>query len=245
MAIMRINKFLLGLSVAMMASSVAVAQTDTLQGSGIRVRKDASLGQRDPSYSRDTVTPATAVETPTPGYSAGDVEMTFTGWGDGNMIHYVIVGDSMEVELARLADTRAGSAAVRELATMLVTDHSAYLAEDLEMAKDEDLGRTPHPSDNTLSRLTNAWNELSGLTGSAFDRAFLRHIAMKHQSSIAAYRTLEPSARDDDLEKLLEERVPMLERHLNRAREIAGTLGVELHMTTPSGQTTGTTRYPN
>jgi putative membrane protein len=237
---MRISKVLLGLGVAMMASSVAAAQVDTLQGSGIRVRKDASLTMRD------TVSLAVSDTgtVRTPNYAAGDVDM-FAGWGDGNIIHYVIVGDSMEVELARLAETRAASAGVREFARMLVTDHSAYLAEDLEMNKDEDLGRVPHSNDNTFSRLTNVWNELSGLNGSAFDRAFLRHIAMKHQSSIAAYRTLEPSARDDDLEKLLEARIPLLERHLNRAREVAGTLNVDLNITTPTGQTSGSTRYPN
>ncbi len=239
---MRMRKTLLGLGVAMMASSVAMAQADTLQGSGIRVRKDASLAMRDTMSLavRDTVT---GVDTRTPSYAAGDVDM-FAGWGDGNIIHYVIVGDSMEVEIARLAETRAANAGVRDFARMLVTDHSAYLAEDLEMSKDEDLGRTPHPNDNTFGRLTNAWNELNRLSGSAFDRAFLRHIAMKHQSSIAAYRTLEPSARDDDLEKLLEDRIPLLERHLNRAREVAGTLGVDLTIT-PAGQTTGSTRYPN
>jgi putative membrane protein len=238
---MRISKVLLGVGVAMTMGSAALAQTDTLQGSGIRVRKDASLSWRDTGAvaARDT---GTAVTT---SYSTGDVETSFAGWVDGNIIHYVIVGDSMEVELARLAETRAASAEVRDFARMLLTDHSAYLAEDLEMSKDEDLGRAASPTDYTLTRLTTMWNELSGLNGSAFDRAFLRHIAMKHQSSIAAYRTLEPSARDDDLEKLLEDRVPLLERHLNRAREIAGTLNVDLNMTTPSSQTGGTTRYPN
>jgi putative membrane protein len=245
---MRMRKVLLGVGAAtMMASSIAVAQTDTLQGSGIRVRKDASLTLRDTASMRDTLTTA-GVQTSTTSYAAGDVDM-FAGWNDGNIIHYVIVGDSMEVELARLAETRAGSAEVREFARMLATDHGAYLAEDLEMARDEDLGRTAHANDNTYTRLTNAWNELRGLRGAAFDRAFLRQIAMKHQSSISAYRTLEPSARDDDLEKLLEERVPLLERHLNRARELAGTLGVDLNMTTPpAGQgstSSGSTRYPN
>jgi putative membrane protein len=235
---MRMSEVLLGVGVAMMASSVAMAQADTLQGSGIRVRKDASLAMRD------TVSLAVRDTGVVQSYAAGDVDM-FAGWGDGNIIHYVIVGDSMEVEIARLAETRAASAEVRELARMLATDHSAYLAEDLEMNKDEDLGRMPNPNDNTFNRLTNVWNELRGLSGSAFDRAFLRHIAMKHQSSIAAYRTLEPSARDDDLEKLLEDRIPLLERHLNRSREVAGTLGVDLNITTPTGQTTGSTRYPN
>jgi putative membrane protein len=223
---MRASKFLLGLSMTMMASSVAMAQADTLQGSGIRVRKDYALSMRDTLTDRDTTI---AVTTPTPTYTGSDMT-TFTGWGDGHMIHYVIVGDSMEVEIARLAETRAASAEVRAFARMLVTDHSASLAEDLEMAKDEDLGRTPHPNDHSFHHLTSVWNELRGLTGSAFDRAFLQRVAMKHQSAIAAYRTLEPSARDDDLEKLLEDRVPILERHLNRAREIAGTLGVNLSM---------------
>jgi putative membrane protein len=236
------RKTLLGFGVAMMASSVAVAQTDTLPGSGIRVRKDASLAMRDTVSlaARDTVT---GVDTRT-SYAAGDVEM-FRGWNDGNIIHYVIVGDSMEVEIARLAETRAASADVRDLARMLATDHTAYLAVDLEMNRDEDLGRMRNPNDNTFNRLTNTWNELSGLSGSAFDRRFLQRMAMKHQSSISAYGKLEPSARDDDLEKLLRDRVSMLERHLNRAREVAGTLGVDLNITTPTGQPTGSTRYPN
>jgi putative membrane protein len=239
---MRMRKVLLGFGAATMTlSSVAVAQTDTLQGSGIRVRKDASLTLRDTASMRDTLT--TAGVPTTTSYAGGDVDM-FVGWNDGNIIHYVIVGDSMEVELARLAETRAGSAEVREFARMLATDHGAYLAEDLEMARDEDLGRTAHARDNAYNRLTSAWNELSGLTGAAFDRAFLRQIAMKHQSSISAYRTLEPSARDDDLEKLLEERVPLLERHLNRARELAGTMGVDLGTTT-TPTSSGSTRYPN
>jgi putative membrane protein len=237
---MRISKALLGFGVAMVASSVAMAQADTLRGSGIRVRKDVSLAMRDTVSlaMRDTGVVRT------PSYSAGDVDM-FAGWGDGNIIHYVIVGDSMEVEIARLAETRAATPEVRDLARMLVTDHTAYLAEDLEMNQDEDLGRVPNANDNTFNRLTHVWNELRGLTGSAFDRAFLGHIAMKHQNSIAAYRTLEPSARDDDLEKLLEDRIPLLERHLNRAREVAGGLGLDLNITSPTGQATGSTRYPN
>jgi predicted outer membrane protein len=232
---MRRRTVLLGLGAAMMASSVAMAQTDTLQRSGIRVRKDASL---DVSYTR------TGVDVRTPSYAGGDVDI-YAGWTDGNIIHYLIVGDSMEVEIARLAETRSGSAAVRDLARMLASDHTAYLAEDLEMNRDEDLGRVPSPNDMTLSRLTNAWNELRGLSGAAFDRAFLRQIAAKHQSSIAAYRALEPNARDDDLEKLLEDRIPLLERHLNRTRDVAATLGVNLNITTGTGQTTGSTRYPN
>jgi putative membrane protein len=221
----RMHKVVLGLGAVMLASSVAAAQTDTLQGSGIRVRKDWGVSTTDTARSTamSTVRDSMTVTT----FSGGDID-TFAGWGDGNIIHYVIVGDSTEVELARLAETRAASAEVREFARMLVTEHSAALATDLEMNRDEDLGRTPAANDNTLSRMMGVWNELNGLSGSAFDRAFLRHVAMKHQRSISAFRTLEPSARDDDLEKLLEERLPVLERHLNRAREIAGTLGVSL-----------------
>jgi putative membrane protein len=223
---MRASKLVVGLGIAMMASSVATAQSDTRQGSGIRVRKDVALTVRDTLTGRDTTI---GVTTPAPSYTGSDMT-TFNGWGDGHMIHYVIVGDSMEVEIARLAETRAASAEVREFARMLITDHSAALAEDVEMAKDEDLGRTPHPNDHSFSHLTNVWNDLRGLSGSAFDRAFLQRVAMKHQSTIAAYRTLEPSARDDDLEKLLEDRLPVLERHLSRAREIAGTIGVNVGM---------------
>ena len=55
--------------------------------------------------------------------SNGDV-ITYT---QKNLVDHMIVGDSIELEMAQLAATRTQNTAVRDLATMLIADHKSQL----------------------------------------------------------------------------------------------------------------------
>jgi predicted outer membrane protein len=83
-----------------------------------------------------TVSGGTVVETP--GFNAVDAEV-YRSMTDANIMAHMIVGDSLEIEMARLAAERAGDPEVREFARMLVDEHSRHLATSLEMARDERL----------------------------------------------------------------------------------------------------------
>ena len=55
--------------------------------------------------------------------SNGEV-MTYT---QKNLVDHLIIGDSIEVEMAKLAAMRTQNTAVRDFANMLVTDHEGHL----------------------------------------------------------------------------------------------------------------------
>jgi putative membrane protein len=164
---------------------------------------------------------------------------------DANIVAHIAGGDSLEAELSRLAETRATSAQVREFARMLVTDHTAHLQKTLAMAKDEDTGNQLNPSDTSGTHLMHVIDQMRAMpAGEAWDRAFLMHQLMHHQHALLGLRVLREAARDDDLEEHIDEVMPVIQRHLDRARGIAQGMNMTLRMEQGTGLG-ATTRPPN
>ncbi len=210
---------MVGTGAMVVAGSFAPAQAEAqVRGSGIRVSKDAYV----PTVSET----ATGTVIDAPGFNAVDAEV-YRGMTDANIMSHMIVGDSLEIEMARLAAERAGDPEVREFARMLVDEHSRHLATSLEMARDEDIGSMPADGDRHAVTLRRMISQLRTMGSSpAFDRTFLRYQIRHHDHDINALRAMRPAARDDDLEQHIDESLPVLERHLTRARELGGRIGV-------------------
>jgi putative membrane protein len=209
-----------GTGAMVVASSFAPARADAqVRGSGIRVSKDVYV----PTTTSETVS-GTVIDAP--GFNAVDAEV-YRSMTDANIMAHMIVGDSLEIEMARLAAERAGDPEVREFARMLVDEHSRHLATSLEMARDEDIGSVPADGDRHAVSLRRMISQLRTMGSSpAFDRTFLRYQIRHHNHELNALRAMRPAARDDDLEQHIDETLPVIERHLNRARELGGRLGV-------------------
>jgi putative membrane protein len=217
---------MLGTSAMVIASSFAPAQADAQvqrTGSGIRVSKDAYLPTTGPvtETAEGTVVDA---DINAPGFNAVDAEV-YRSMSDANIMSHMIVGDSLEIEIARLAAERAGDPEVREFARMLVDEHSRHLSVSLEMARDEDIGSTPADGDRHGVTMRRWLNHLRTLGSSpTFDRTFLRYQIRHHDFEAQALRAMRPAARDDDLEQHIDETLPTIERHLNRARELGARM---------------------
>jgi putative membrane protein len=169
--------------------------------------------------------------------SAAQVKVTTAGgnvvlYTEKNVVDHMIVGDSLELEIAKLASTRSKNQAVRDFATMLVTDHTKHL-ENLRKIAESDVGRTVNTSDSTGIHLTKLLTQLQGMAAdSGFDQAFIRHEVQHHQNEIAWLKQVRPGAAgdelDDDLGKDIDATLPTLEQHLAKAKTIAGQLGIVL-----------------
>ena len=209
----------LGAAAMVVASSLVPAQADAqVRGSGIRVSKD--------TYTRTTYETVGGAVIDAPGFNAVDAEI-YRSMTDANITAHMIVGDSLEIDMARLAAERGGDPEVREFARMLVDEHSRHLATTLELARDEDIGVIPADGDRhgvTLRRYLSSLRAMGPST--AFDRAFVRYQIRHHEHEVQALRAMRPAARDDDLEQHIDETLPIIERHLNRARELGARLGV-------------------
>ena len=204
---------------ALIASSFAPAQADAqVRGSGIRVSKDAY----NPAVSETSS--GTVIETPR--FNRSDAEV-YRHMSDANIMAHMVVGDSLEIEMARLAAERAGDPEVREYARMLVDEHTRHLTTSLETARAPDIGAVPAAGDRHAVVLRRQLSQLRTIESSpAFDRTFLRYQIRNHEHDLTALRTMRPAVRDDDLQQLIDETLPVLERHLNRARDLGGRIGV-------------------
>jgi len=153
--------------------------------------------------------------------SGGDV-VTFN---QKNIIDHMITGDSIEVAAAQLAVSRTKNAAVRDYANMLITDHKGHLDNLTKLAGKADIGREANSADTSGAVALKSLAALNALpSDSTFDRAFIESQIDHHTSELAGLKALRPSAKDDDVQKDIDGTLPVLEKHLSRAKEVAAQL---------------------
>lgn len=153
--------------------------------------------------------------------SGGDVSM-FT---QKNLIDRLIVGDSLEVEMAQLAITRSQNAAVKEFANQLLTDHRAHLDNLNKLAGKSDIGRQANATDTTGAHLAGVLKSLQSMAAdSGFDQAFVQAQITHHQQTIDALKTMRAVAKDDDVQHDIDKTLPVLENHLSHARQVSAQL---------------------
>jgi len=153
-----------------------------------------------------------------------------------NVVDHMIVGDSLEVEQAQLAMTRTQNAAVKDFANMLVTDHKAHLDNLRKLAGKKDIGREANSADSSAAMAAATFGQLQSMGADAgFDKAFVDAQIQTHTREIAALKTLRLAAKDDDLQKDIDATIPVLDRHLARAKAVAAQLNAPPSDAAPAG----------
>jgi putative membrane protein len=165
------------------------------------------------------------------GASIASAQVTTTSGGDvtmfsqKNLVNHLIVGDSIEVEMAQLAASRTQNAAVKDFANQLVTDHKAHLDQLSKFAANAAIGREANASDTSGAHLAGLLAGLKTMPAdSTFDRAFVQEQIAHHQAVINSLKTMRAAAKDADLQKDLDATLPVLEKHLSTAQQLASQL---------------------
>jgi putative membrane protein len=135
---------------------------------------------------------------------------------DQNFIDRAALGTGTEVELGRLARTRAASPAVRAFADRIIADHRQAHAR---------LTRIEHSMQMSAMRVAPPANQLASLAGPQFDRAFMADQIKNHQEAIQLFQTEAQIGQDPRLRKYASDTLPMLYRNLRDAQAIAARLG--------------------
>jgi len=144
-----------------------------------------------------------------------------------NLVDHLIIGDSLEVEAAKLAVARTQNAAVKDFANTLVTDHTNHLENLNKLAGKRDIGREANAADTSNAMAIRILTTMRDMPAdSGFDRAFVRQQIRHHMHEIDALKMLRPAAKDDDLQHDIDRTMPVLERHLSLARQVGAQIGV-------------------
>jgi putative membrane protein len=149
------------------------------------------------------------------------------GVTDAQIASIVVTANQVDIDAGELAASKATNAEVKKFGQQMVTDHAGVNKAATELATK--LGVTP--ADNPTSQSLKAGGDknvarLKGLSGAAFDQAYIQHEVEYHQQVLDALdKTLVPGAKNAELKALLVKVRPAFVAHLEHAKQIQSTLG--------------------
>lgn len=127
-----------------------------------------------------------------------------------------------ELGSSKLAQDKATDAQVKTFAQRMVEDHTLAEAELKSLASAKNVELPDEPSATQKRR----HDALSRLEGAAFDRRYVQQMGVQaHRDNIALYRKAAANARDADVKAFADKQLPILEKHLEMARELEKSLG--------------------
>ena len=145
---------------------------------------------------------------------------------DAQIAHIVVTADAIDSAAGALAKQKGASKAVKDFGQTMVNDHGGVNKQAVALATKLNVT----PEDNDVSKQLKAGADaniakLQGLTGAAFDKAYIDNEVAYHQAVADAIdKTLIPNAQNAELKALLEKSRPAFGAHLERAKSIQASL---------------------
>jgi len=123
-----------------------------------------------------------------------------------------------EVALNQLAAQRASNPDIRRHAEQMVRDHIECDNKIVEMARRKGIA-LPAGIDAVSNA---ALNRLATLSGSDFDRAYLKALICSHKAALHLFHHQSAKGEDVDLKDFADKSLPMLQSHTEMAYDLAG-----------------------
>ena len=148
------------------------------------------------------------------------------GPNDAQIAAIVVAANTVDIDAGKLAEKKAHDKDVRAFAKRMVADHSGVNKQAVALV--QKLHVTPEENDTSKS-LTQGGattrTRLAGLSGKAFDKAYVDNEVTYHETVLDALdKTLIPNASNAELKALLVKVRPVLEEHLEHAKHLQAEL---------------------
>ncbi|TWR23873.1 DUF4142 domain-containing protein [Mucilaginibacter pallidiroseus] len=124
-------------------------------------------------------------------------------------------GGMLEVELGKLAKTKAASAEVKQFADMMVTNHSKANKELMELAGAKVI-TLPAILSNDKQK---DYDDMAKLSGSEFDKAYTDYMVKDHKEDIEEFKKEASEGKDAEFKAFAAKHVPILQHHLEMAEK--------------------------
>jgi putative membrane protein len=132
---------------------------------------------------------------------------------DTNFILAAAQGGLTEVKLGELASTIGKREDVKGFGRMMVKDHTAINADLKTLAAQKGI-TLPNSLDAEHQDIL---DNMTALTGSGFDDAYINGMIQTHQKDAKAFRAESAATQDADIKYFLNTSVPVVESHLQQA----------------------------
>ncbi len=139
---------------------------------------------------------------------------------DRQFVRKAAMGNRAEIELARLAQQKASSPQVKNLARTIAQDHLQAQHKLQEVAQDTNVSmpsRIPREAAREKKKL-------SSLTGDQFDHAYVQYIMQEHKKNISEFEKATELASGADVRQYATSTLPDLHKHLRLADQAVGQM---------------------
>jgi len=125
-------------------------------------------------------------------------------------------GGMAEVEMGRVAASKATDADVKQFGQRMVDDHSKANDELKALAASKNVTLPAEPTAKQKADKA----RLDKLSGAAFDRAYMADMVMDHNKDVAEFQHAAATAADPDLKAWAAKTLPTLQDHQKSAKTI-------------------------
>jgi len=129
------------------------------------------------------------------------------------------VGGMAEVELGKLAESKASSPKVKDFGQQMVTDHSKANDELQAVAAKKNV-TLPQQLD---AKHTSVRDRLAKQSNKSFDRAYVAAMVADHKEDVAEFERASKSS-DPDVKAFAVKTLPTLREHLKMAKQLQSSL---------------------
>ena len=125
-----------------------------------------------------------------------------------------------EIDMARIAMQKSDNTDVRDYANMIQSDHSSALQDLADLMIDKNVPQPKKVAADTQKDI----DRMNTLTGPEFDREFVNMMVSDHQKAVEMFRDQQAIAQNEDVKKYVENVLPTLEMHLEKAQRLQSKL---------------------
>jgi len=177
----------------------------------------AAQSSAQPTGKPQTTKPETAKPQPSTQAPAGSKAASGLAAADQAFAKQAAAGGMAEVDLGKLAATKATNADVKQFGQRMVDDHGKANDELKSWASQKNVNL---PSDlDAKHKAEHA--RLEKLSGEAFDRAYMTSMVADHNKDVADFQRESKAAKDPDLKAWATKTLPTLQDHQKSAKEIS------------------------
>jgi putative membrane protein len=150
--------------------------------------------------------------------STSSAEKSTLASSDEKFVKEAAQGGQAEVELGRLATTKASSPDVKQFGQRMVDDHSKANMQLMDIVRRKNLSVATELSGKHKSE----YDRLSKLSGTEFDRAYVKLMVDDHKKDVSDFEKQASSAKDPDIRSFASQTLPTLQQHLAMIQQIHG-----------------------
>jgi putative membrane protein len=126
-----------------------------------------------------------------------------------------------EIGLSQLAMQKATDPGVKQYAQMMVQDHQQGNQQLMQLAQEKGMDVPKRPDEAHVKELAH----MKGVSGPQFDQEYMSAMVADHAKLLSKFQDKAANAQDPEVRAWAQSQVPVLQRHLDQARQISQSLG--------------------